>query len=120
MSSERGAFEVLCPRCDVTFAVGTRRCIHCGGKTAGAGSQSVRPLNVDFSFGNSESVAEESFDAPSAPVPQLFQRSEESANFDPEEEPTRSPLRSILASMGSLTWIALLIAFSIFGRACGE
>ena len=27
------AFEVYCDRCRVTFPVGTRRCIHCGGPT---------------------------------------------------------------------------------------
>ena len=26
-------FEVRCERCRVTFPVGTRRCIHCGGPT---------------------------------------------------------------------------------------
>ena len=26
-------FEVYCGRCRVTFPVGTRRCIHCGGPT---------------------------------------------------------------------------------------
>jgi len=119
MSSERAGFEVFCPHCDVTFPVGTRKCIHCGGKTARSDGHSVRPLNVDFSFGSAESDADEAFDAPSAPVPQIFQRPEESQDFDPEEQP-QSPLRSILGSMGSLTWIALLIAFSIFGRACGE
>jgi hypothetical protein len=26
-------FEVYCGRCQVTFPVGTRRCVHCGGRT---------------------------------------------------------------------------------------
>ena len=30
---ETSAYEVRCPRCDVTFPVGTPRCIHCGGPT---------------------------------------------------------------------------------------
>jgi hypothetical protein len=24
-------YEILCPRCNVTFPVGSRHCIHCGG-----------------------------------------------------------------------------------------
>jgi hypothetical protein len=36
----------------------------------------------------------------------------------PSEEP--GPGRSILRSLGSLIWIALLIAFSLSGRACGD
>jgi hypothetical protein len=27
-------YEVFCPRCRVTFPVGTRSCIHCGGRLA--------------------------------------------------------------------------------------
>jgi hypothetical protein len=26
-------YDVSCPRCNVTFPVGTKRCIHCGGPT---------------------------------------------------------------------------------------
>jgi hypothetical protein len=33
-------FEVYCHRCKVTFAVGTKRCIHCGGRI---GSERFRP-----------------------------------------------------------------------------
>jgi hypothetical protein len=25
-------YEVFCPRCSVTFPVGTRHCLHCGGR----------------------------------------------------------------------------------------
>ncbi len=28
------AFEVYCQRCNVSFPIGTRRCVHCGGRTA--------------------------------------------------------------------------------------
>jgi hypothetical protein len=32
----RVAYEVVCPACRVTFPVGTRRCIHCGGRVGPA------------------------------------------------------------------------------------
>ena len=32
-SSGPAAFEVYCDRCRVTFPVGSRRCMHCGGPT---------------------------------------------------------------------------------------
>lgn len=32
-ASAPAPFEVHCDRCRVTFPVGTRRCIHCGGPT---------------------------------------------------------------------------------------
>jgi hypothetical protein len=41
----------------------------------------------------------------------------EDQDVDPEAP---SVGRSILGSMGSLIWIALLIAFSLSGRLCGE
>ncbi len=28
------AFEVYCPHCSVSFPVGTRTCLHCGGRTS--------------------------------------------------------------------------------------
>ena len=31
---EPAPFEVYCERCRVTFPLGTRRCIHCGGRTS--------------------------------------------------------------------------------------
>ena len=31
--SESPRFEVHCPQCQVSFPVGTRRCLHCGGGT---------------------------------------------------------------------------------------
>lgn len=40
-SSQPAAFEVYCDRCRVTFPVGTRRCMHCGGPTTG--SRARRP-----------------------------------------------------------------------------
>ena len=33
-TSETTPYEVSCPRCKVTFPVGTRHCIHCGGPIA--------------------------------------------------------------------------------------
>ena len=44
MQSKRpAAFEVYCDRCRVTFPVGTRRCLHCGGPTsASRGRPSLR------------------------------------------------------------------------------
>ena len=30
------AFEVYCQNCQTSFAAGTKRCVHCGGRTGGA------------------------------------------------------------------------------------
>lgn len=31
----RTPYEVFCPSCKVTFAVGTKRCVHCGARLTG-------------------------------------------------------------------------------------
>ena len=44
------------------------------------------------------------------------------APFDDVEQASEEPRsgRSILRTLGSLIWIALLIAFSLSGRTCGD
>ena len=119
MSPERAGFEVRCPSCDVSFAVGTRRCIHCGGKTERPDSNSPPSLDVDFGLAGLESELAESLEMPAEPVSRMF--GNRAVGEDPDRDvEAPNPIRSILGSMGSLVWIALLIAFSIIGRACGE
>jgi hypothetical protein len=47
MQSDPGRvpYEVYCPSCRVTFPVGTRRCLHCGGRVGPQGSagMSIEP-----------------------------------------------------------------------------
>lgn len=118
MKSQVQSYEVRCPRCDVSFAPETKKCIHCGGRTTAAGHVSIHSLpqkQTDYlSRATPEAIEPESeglfpvFTGPDA------DQGGESA----EQGPGLG--RSILGSMGSLIWIALIIAFSIFGRACGE
>lgn len=34
-------YEVFCPRCNVTFPVGARHCLHCGGRLSRERGQSI-------------------------------------------------------------------------------
>jgi hypothetical protein len=45
-ASRPAPFEVYCDRCRVTFPVGTRRCVHCGGPTGGS-SRSRAALRLE-------------------------------------------------------------------------
>jgi len=46
------AYEVYCPRCNVTFPVGARRCIHCGGSLSRDRGQLVdSPVTFDQGAG---------------------------------------------------------------------
>lgn len=131
MESRLSQYEVRCFRCDVSFPVETRTCIHCGGATSAA-SESAGSAPV-FEFGSrsgaenapgwrgGENSLRESMGGVSdqpPPVDNLDERSSASPISEPTSEPSVG--RSILGSMGSLIWIALLIAFSLAGRMCGD
>lgn len=81
-------FEVRCERCRVTFPVGTRRCVHCGGPTGG--SRGKLALRLE----------------PSGREP-------EELEVEPEAEPGRRRFVSPL----TLAWI-VLIAAGYLVRAC--
>jgi hypothetical protein len=81
-------FEVRCERCRVTFPVGTRRCIHCGGPTGGAPGKFALRL---------ESAAGEPGQA--------------------ELEPDFELGRRRLVSPLTLVWVALIVAGYLV-RAC--
>ena len=139
MRSERSNFEVFCPHCDVTFPVGNRHCTHCGGATIASSSDAQMSSSVSPVF---------DFDAKDEPGahPGIHEEADSRAEFDvfetfpfdsnmEDETPIQQTYsqagsqpdseapslgRSILGSMGSLIWIAMLILFSISGRVCGE
>jgi len=85
---QTGPYEVLCPRCNVTFPVGTRHCIHCGGPIGGRGL-----------FGGG------------AQAPTLSPTGEPE-DFDDDEMPRRSPYSPV-----ALLWVILLGAGAVY-RAC--
>ena len=111
-------YEVRCPRCDVSFPVDTRRCLHCGGATG----PSVIEL-PEFQH----SVVEEPEPSPSyAPAAAVDERGYAASPFQPEtqprfeaEEEEGSGRPSILRSASTIIWIALAILFSVM-RVCSD
>jgi hypothetical protein len=103
-------YEVRCPRCDVTFPIETKRCIHCGGPTG--------PSVVEYP--DFETIIHEkgtsSTDVTAMPQDEggRFMQPFD-GEMDDGEELGRRP--SILRSVSTLIWIALAIAFSVM-RAC--
>lgn len=103
-------YEVHCPRCNVTFPVGTKHCLHCGGRTgpraradAGWNESSGR---FEPAPGGREGVAGEPILRP-RPV-----------DAEPEEM-EETPRAGVLRAGVTLLWIVLAIGFSIL-RACSE
>lgn len=102
-------YEVSCPSCRVSYPVGQKRCVHCGGPTA-------------------PSVVE----VPDAP-PQLHEGGRETRHQPEPDEPMEmremvlmpagaedeEPSRggSTLSRLGGLTWILIFVVVTII-RAC--
>lgn len=103
-------YEVRCPRCDVSFPVETKRCMHCGGPT-------VWPDQVEMvmaePFGAPDDAPLEYFPDSTASVPESVED-----QFEAPEEP-KSTGRSLLRSLGGFVWIIVLIGFTL-ARNCGE
>lgn len=86
-------YEVRCPQCDVSFPIGTRRCLHCGGATVKPGvAVQMRTAGLRMPLG--------------AALP----RSED----EPEEDEAlvrRGPRRL------TVLWVLIVLAASIY-RSC--
>ncbi|MDE0886947.1 MAG: hypothetical protein OSB70_15585 [Myxococcota bacterium] len=107
--AEISPYEVRCPSCNVSFPVGTRRCMHCGGRTGPS------PWNA----GQAPPDLLESYDARQGGETELATASPELEPLEIEESAPRGGIRGRLNAGMSLIWIVLAVGFSIM-RACGE
>lgn len=140
--SDRSAFECQCPRCNVTFPIETRKCLHCGGPTGPSGpasaswnSKSSGAFGRSGVFASHDSSGTVNDDphrpdystAPIEPVPESPWSSGDSSfgdslpndrELETEDAPS-SVGQSLLKSFGGVIWILLFIGFSI-ARSCAE
>ena len=107
--AESSPYEVRCSSCDVSFPVGTRSCMHCGGRT-GSSPWNAGPAPPDLL---------ERYDAREGGETEFPQVSPEPEPFEGEESAPRGGIRGRLNAGVSLIWIVLAVGFSIM-RACGE
>jgi len=119
-------YEVRCPRCDVSFPVSTKRCLHCGGKTGPSVTQ-IPEFHVSTGEGGggnvpTRNVSMGGFIRQASPASQDV-HAEHAPTIHPEfemlEEEEVGQRPSILRSMSTVIWIALAILFSVM-RACSE
>jgi hypothetical protein len=112
MRGKGSPYEVRCLRCDVSFPVETRRCIHCGGPTSASATpatiaiESTNPLPWNRPLETAAGTPGETSIPEAGPL-EL-----------PEEAPT-SLGATLLRTFGSLFWVIALIGFSIM-RSCEE
>ena len=106
---DTSAYEVRCPRCDVSFPIGTRRCFHCGGRTGpGRFVISEAPPELFESDEMRGEAAASISESRGEPLP-----------IEAEEAKPPGGLRGRMNAGVSLVWIVLAVGFSIM-RACGE
>jgi hypothetical protein len=106
-------YEVRCPRCNVTFPIGTKVCLHCGGATGPSSGARGR-----IRFGEAPHAST----APAAPDTARFElvQPARAVPIDglPEEEEV--PQRGgWIRGAGTLVWILLAIGISV-ARSCSE
>ena len=105
--AEAHEFEVRCPSCDVSFPVGTRRCLHCGGRTGPPRFQ-VAGMPAELVARDAAAEAEYSMQVGDDEAPPPL--------GDPEPRKARG---GWMNAGGSLLWIGMAVVFAIM-RACGE
>ncbi len=117
MNSTASPYEVRCPRCEVTYPIETKRCIHCGGATTASGTENLLATassgeygNVGDPYGLSDHEAEDS-------GYELPEYSSDDREMEHTDEPT-SIGRSLIRSLGGFVWIIVLIGFTL-ARNCG-
>ena len=115
--SSRAPFEVCCPRCEVTFPIGTKRCIHCGGRTVPS-SRPGESGQIETLRRSEGGEASDPFDwdSESGFDPAEYDGTERELEMDDESPPVG---RTLARSLGGLVWVIALIVFSI-ARNCGD
>jgi hypothetical protein len=134
MRSKPPAYEVRCPRCDVSFPAETRTCFHCGGPTGPPsffGSDAFEASLASSDYGTSGPTTAEAYGSMRDKMP--IEPSGESpfslgGGFEDDranereleaEAPERSILGSLVQSLGGIIWVLLLIGFSL-ARSCSD
>lgn len=129
-------YEVRCPRCDVSFPVETKTCLHCGGRTSEAGEMFEMEDPAEFATGSGVDSytlsSSRSAEAGSTEADSPFGVLEEAGIFRDEsrsepandrayQEEAQPPgfVQTLMRSAGSFIWVLLLIAFSL-SRSCSD
>ncbi len=108
MDSTPSAYEVRCARCEVSFPVETRRCLHCGGPTGRPGTGVALE-----SWVSSNGEVDDEFPEPTG----LLLPGQDGREIETPDEPS-SIGRSLIRSLGGFVWIIVLIGFTL-ARNCG-
>ncbi len=104
-------FEVRCDRCDVSYPVGTKRCMYCGGRP---GHRPMFARQIAFDPQGDIEVLDSPFE-PDDPVRTSETPFELATPF--EEEKPEKGRGSIFRLFGNLSWVILFALLTLY-RAC--
>ena len=107
MDSPTSPYEVRCPRCDVSYPVETRKCVHCGGRTGSVEQAVTLESLMHPSTAPIEDFSDSEFEVPD----------QEERELEASDEPS-SIGRSLIRSLGGFVWVIVLIGFTL-ARNCG-
>jgi hypothetical protein len=106
-------FEVRCPSCNVSFPVGTKRCVHCGARTSSDVESAAQSLR-------SRIAAAQQSEEPQPWVPaEHAEHAGDESPFDEVDDESHVPRPSLLRRSLTLIWVLVLVGFSLI-RACME
>lgn len=112
MRSSEQTFEVRCERCNVSFPVGTRQCIHCGGRID---PHNTTDTQIHLAGGGAGAGVDMGRSSSASPIDVMADP------FESEVEAGEQPMsvgRTLIRSMGGLIWVLVLIGFTL-ARSCG-
>ena len=102
-------YEVWCPSCEVSFPLGTKRCVHCGARTAS--DRPTKAARAAERYSVTQDLRGFSKRQQAAPADAAFV---ETADFQPvgqaPEEEEEAPRRRGLRAGMSVVWMILLAA----------
>lgn len=105
--ADSDAYEVRCYECDVSFPIGTKRCIHCGNRVGVPRLMMGQLTGGSLAdYGQPGEVSE----MDSAPVRPIDFAEEE------ETEPRGS---SVFRVLGNLSWVILFVAITAYRQCAG-
>lgn len=107
--SSSTVYEVRCYECEVSFPVGTKRCMYCGNRP-GQRSLFSRELAPDPMIEFAPLGDLDDVDESVQPRPVDFEE-------DEDEQQPRSPLSRIL---GSFSWVILFVIISLYRFCAGQ
>jgi hypothetical protein len=106
-------YEVACPSCRVSYPVGQKVCVHCGGRT-GPSVVEMPDVPLEISSGVGTVTREPE------PGPLAYGDEMVFAPAGRETDDEETPGGSVLRRLGGLTWLLIFVVVTVLRACFGE